>query len=74
MQDLVNIPGTNFKGVILKTTNGDIYKAIFSPQYELLGFSTLSDELYNDGKKRADIFNTISNKALSSLFGLFVND
>lgn len=74
MQDLVNIPSTNFKGVILKATNGDIYKAIFSPQYELLGFSTLSDELYNDGKKRADIFNTISNKALSSLFGLFVND
>lgn len=73
-KDLVNIPGTNFKGAILKASNGDIYKIVFSSQYKPLGFSTLSDELYNEGKKRSDIFDVISNKALNSLFGLFVND
>lgn len=73
-KDLVNIPGTNFKGAILKASNGDIYKIVFSSQYKPLGFSTLSDELYNEGKKRSEIFDVISNKALSSLFGLFVND
>lgn len=73
-KDLVNIPGTNFKGAILKASNGDIYKIVFSSQYKPLGFSTLSDELQNEGRKRAEIFDIISNKALSSLFGLFVND
>lgn len=74
IKDLVNIPGTNFKGAILKASNGDIYKIVFSSQYEPLGFSTLSDELYNEGRKRAEIFDIISNKALNSLFELFVND
>lgn len=74
VKDLVSIPGTNFKGAILKSSNGDIYKIVFSSQYKPLGFSTLSDELQNEGRKRAEIFDIISNKALSSLFGLFVND
>lgn len=74
VKDLVSIPGTNFKGAILKSSNGDIYKIVFSSQYKPLGFSTLSDELQNEGRKRAEIFDVISNKALNSLFGLFVND
>ena len=74
VKDLVSIPGTNFKGAVLKSSNGDIYKIVFSSQYKPLGFSTLSDELQNEGRKRAEIFDIISNKALSSLFGLFVND
>jgi hypothetical protein len=28
----------------------------------------------HEGRKRAEIFDVISNKALNSLFGLFVND